>query len=468
MSILETEQHTDLLMARAKLRRSLFHIKPAGCETLRPHQILNMLFSKISSAILLTAASFALTSARPVSKQSDADDKLLALPLTSVNRKYSQTKHGQQAAEKLGGIKAFAEGDGSVDTPGLYDFDLEEYAIPVSIGTPGQDFYLLFDTGSSDTWVPHKGCDNSEGCVGKRFFDPSSSSTFKETDYNLNITYGTGGANGIYFRDSITVGGATVKQQTLAYVDNVSGPTAEQSPDSELFLDGIFGAAYPDNTAMEAEYGDTYNTVHVNLYKQGLISSPVFSVYMNTNDGSGQVVFGGVNNTLLGGDIQYTDVLKSRGGYFFWDAPVTGVKIDGSDAVSFDGAQAFTIDTGTNFFIAPSSFAEKVVKAALPDATESQQGYTVPCSKYQDSKTTFSLVLQKSGSSSDTIDVSVPISKMLLPVDKSGETCMFIVLPDGGNQFIVGNLFLRFFVNVYDFGKNRIGFAPLASGYENN
>nr|2ASI_A Chain A, Aspartic Proteinase [Rhizomucor miehei]2RMP_A Chain A, MUCOROPEPSIN [Rhizomucor miehei] len=360
-----------------------------------------------------------------------------------------------------------AAADGSVDTPGYYDFDLEEYAIPVSIGTPGQDFLLLFDTGSSDTWVPHKGCTKSEGCVGSRFFDPSASSTFKATNYNLNITYGTGGANGLYFEDSIAIGDITVTKQILAYVDNVRGPTAEQSPNADIFLDGLFGAAYPDNTAMEAEYGSTYNTVHVNLYKQGLISSPLFSVYMNTNSGTGEVVFGGVNNTLLGGDIAYTDVMSRYGGYYFWDAPVTGITVDGSAAVRFSRPQAFTIDTGTNFFIMPSSAASKIVKAALPDATETQQGWVVPCASYQNSKSTISIVMQKSGSSSDTIEISVPVSKMLLPVDQSNETCMFIILPDGGNQYIVGNLFLRFFVNVYDFGNNRIGFAPLASAYEN-
>ena len=75
-----------------------------------------------------------------------------------------------------------------------------EWTGTVSIGTPGQDFVIDFDTGSADLWVPSKDCD---GCQAQNSYDPSASSTSQEESGTFQIQYGDGSqASGPIYSDS--------------------------------------------------------------------------------------------------------------------------------------------------------------------------------------------------------------------------------------------------------------------------
>lgn len=52
------------------------------------------------------------------------------------------------------------------------------YTGTVNVGTPGQDFEVIMDTGSSDLWLADYQCQSST-CSGVKKFDESSSSTFQ-------------------------------------------------------------------------------------------------------------------------------------------------------------------------------------------------------------------------------------------------------------------------------------------------
>lgn len=71
-----------------------------------------------------------------------------------------------------------------------------QYYGPITIGTPGQPFEVIFDTGSSNLWVPSKECRLSAACYLHKYFDSSQSSTYKYNGTNFNITYGSGAVSG--------------------------------------------------------------------------------------------------------------------------------------------------------------------------------------------------------------------------------------------------------------------------------
>lgn len=87
-----------------------------------------------------------------------------------------------------------------------------QYAVPIDLGTPGQHFDILFDTGSSDTWVWGSECTDSL-CLKLPGFDQSKSSTATNATYQrgLVVSYGDGShAEGNYIRDKVAVGGISI------------------------------------------------------------------------------------------------------------------------------------------------------------------------------------------------------------------------------------------------------------------
>lgn len=91
------------------------------------------------------------------------------------------------------------------------DADLSYYGV-ISIGTPPQSFTVIFDTGSSNLWVPSVYC-SSQACENHQRYNPQQSSTFKWGDQALSIQYGTGSMTGHLAIDNVEVGGITVSNQ---------------------------------------------------------------------------------------------------------------------------------------------------------------------------------------------------------------------------------------------------------------
>ena len=74
----------------------------------------------------------------------------------------------------------------------IKDYQNAQYYGTVEVGSPGQSFKVIFDTGSSNLWVPKVGCSHCGIPIiaPKQKYDESKSSTYEADGAPFDITYG--------------------------------------------------------------------------------------------------------------------------------------------------------------------------------------------------------------------------------------------------------------------------------------
>ncbi|CAJ1351622.1 unnamed protein product [Effrenium voratum] len=100
----------------------------------------------------------------------------------------------------------------------------------LTVGTPPQKMSCLLDTGSSDLWLPSKRCTS---CQNPHMFHADRSSSFSPSLVDspqgkrpiaVRVSYGTGEIVGYKVQDTVTFGGAEIKNQTFIIVEDAQLP----------------------------------------------------------------------------------------------------------------------------------------------------------------------------------------------------------------------------------------------------
>lgn len=227
---------------------------------------------------------------------------------------------------------------------------------------------MVFDTGSSNLWVPSTHC-SSIACFLHSRYDSSASDTFRENGTEFAIQYGTGSLEGFISQETLTMGGIKVPHQGFAESTKEPGFTFALAQ-----FDGILGMGF-DTIAVKGVVPPFQNMV-----AQNLVDEAVFSFWLGNSDNEdagGELVLGGVDPSHYKGELTWAPV--RRKGY--WEIELQDIKFGGKN-VGLDPVGA-AIDTGSSLLVVPTTVAE-LINSEL-DARKNWAGqYVVDCDKIPD------------------------------------------------------------------------------------
>ncbi|KAI7869186.1 endopeptidase [Spinellus fusiger] len=313
-----------------------------------------------------------------------------------------------------------------------------QYYGEITLGTPPQTFSVVFDTGSSNLWVPSIHC-KSPACVQHRQYYSEKSSTYVDSGKKFDIRYGTGSLRGTMCSDTLSVGGIVVENQEFAESLVEPGLTFIFAK-----FDGIFGLGY-DTIAVNGAVPPFFNMV-----QQGLVDEPVFSFKLDytprTEGNGGELLLGGIDEKHYTGDITWADV-KHKG---YWEIGLDDATIGGVSVVK--GDVDVIIDTGSSLLVFPTNVARRLNKIIGAYKNFSGQ-YYVDCNRLSELP---ELCFTISGN-----DFCLKGEDYILKVNSQ---CMSgfgsMDFPSYGTSlWILGDVFLRKYYSIYDLGNNRVGLA---------
>ncbi|KAE8818391.1 Aspartic proteinase oryzasin-1 [Hordeum vulgare] len=216
-----------------------------------------------------------------------------------------------------------------------------QYYGQIGIGSPPQNFTVIFDTGSANLWVPSAECFFSLACYFHPKYVSRRSITYKENGTPASIHYGKGAIFGFYSQDQVTIGGLVVNNQEFIEATYEPGFTFLAAK-----FDGILGLGFKEISVEGAD------PVWYNMVAQGLVKQHVFSFWLNRNANNGEggeIVFGGSDPKHYKGSHTYTRVTRKA----YWQFEMGDFLIGGKNTgICVDGCAAIA-DSGTSLIAGP-------------------------------------------------------------------------------------------------------------------
>lgn len=350
-----------------------------------------------------------------------------------IKRSWEEVRFNLEA--KYGG--KMYHGYGAVPEPLTNYLDAEYYG-EIGIGTPPQDFTVVFDTGSADLWVPSSRCDKSdEACQIHDQYNHDKSSTYKKNGTKFAIEYGTGELSGFVSRDTITIAGLKVKSQLFCEATEQPGSTFINAK-----FDGILGLAFP-SIAVNAEA-----TVFTNMIRQGLVENPTFGFYLNRDESGkvgGELSLGGTDPSHYSGSVDYVDLSSAT----FWQFNMNGVTVNGTTQYCTNECQAIA-DTGTSLIVGPTDDIDQLCKSL--GGTEQGGVYLIDCDKKSS--------LPNVGFTIGKHTYELTSDMYTIEETEAGKKyCLLGFQGLDNGLWILGDVFIGEYYTEFDVGKERVGFA---------
>jgi len=334
----------------------------------------------------------------------------------------------------LGASRLGARYEGGSSDVVLNDYMNAQYYGEIEVGSPGQKEMVIFDTGSSNLWLPNK----KPFLSSHNIYDHSKSSTYKANGTAFKIRYGSGPVSGFYSADDVTIGDFRLTKYTFAEVTDTSGLGLGYRVGK---FDGILGLGW-DSISV-----DGVPTPMRALVDSKQLAQPIFAFYLGNNQ-PGELVFGGVDPKHYTGDFTFVPLSSES----YWEVALDGVKLgDGS----ISSTKLAIVDSGTSLLAGPSTEV-KAIAAKLGAKSVLGREYTVDCSAPLPA-----LAFTLGGK-------DFLLEKDDLILQQSGSTCvlglMGVDVPaPRGPLWILGDVLMRKYYVQFDWGQKRLGFATAAA-----
>lgn len=346
---------------------------------------------------------------------------LVALSLTLA---VISGKHLRVSINKKISLNTIQTGNESLST-----FQGLQYFGNISIGTPPQNFLMVFDTNCSMLWVPSVSCSS---CQSIHFYNSEESTTFSPNTTNFTGIFGSISVSGTFANENVEVSGILIQNQTFGLV-------TEQLPTitTAYQYDGLFGLNYPNN--------GTNLLPMSSMIQQGLISEYFFSIWMSKSEG--EIIFGGSDPSKYKGNISYIPLSQPGTWLFSVDSGTFG-----STLFCSGGCQAI-ISTATSFILGPVSDVTNILKSLL----NTLGGLQLDC-KSVPTLPDLTFVI---GGKKYVVHSSDYIMYQII---NGLEICEVAITSTTENYWVLGDVFLTKYYAEFDGENNKIGLAESNSG----
>jgi cathepsin D len=199
---------------------------------------------------------------------------------------------------------------------------------------------VVFDTGSSNLWVPSQKCPWSDvACDLHNRYDSTKSNTYKQNGTAFSIQYGSGACSGFLSVDTVRVGSLTVLNQKFGEATAEPGVSFVVAQ-----FDGLLGLAFQTISV------DFVTPFWYNVIKQKVLTNNVFSFFLSNQPNSAtgsELTFGGIDPNKVTGPTTWVNLTSTT----YWEFQMDGVQVKGVSYAK-QGTPAIC-DSGTSLIAGP-------------------------------------------------------------------------------------------------------------------
>lgn len=346
----------------------------------------------------------------------------------------------------------------SVPSLELSNFYNNEYIGTVGVGTPPQYLTVVFDTGSSDIWIPGSDCTT---CGEHTAFDSTQSSSYalsygsnnEDSGAPFKISYGSGNVKGVIVTETVTL--STLELPTV----KLGEVSAEDEAIADFDMDGICGLAFDGlSVVTKPSLLDSMTHTYPNL-------SHAFSIYLSADpddtDKPSIITFGGYDLSIVSDSavFYYTPVIRDTSALTYWTVSLSEFAVGTSSdfttpddvvialsACTYESCLAI-IDSGTSGIAIPSDYYASILSAV----TVGKNCRDLTCVGVQESDFPVLLV----GLAPDNMFPLLPSDY----VECSQFNECILRFQESSSLWILGDVFIQAYYTVFDMKNLRVGFA---------